>query len=98
MTPLHPRLSDRQEAVLLLLADGHGLGEIAERLGTTTRAVRRLRDRARCELDAATTTQAVATVVRLRADSPDSGRPDTTRSDSDRLPIGSQRSERQGVN
>ena len=67
MTPIHPRLTDRQERVLVLLGDGFGLGEIAGQLGTTTRAVRRLRDRARCELDAATTTQAVAIVVRLRS-------------------------------
>ena len=66
MTPIHPKLSDRQERVLLLLGDGFGLGEIAAQMDTTTRAVRRLRDRARCELDAATTTQAVAIVVRLR--------------------------------
>jgi DNA-binding CsgD family transcriptional regulator len=70
VTPLHPRLSPRQEEVLLLLGDGRGLGEIASLMGTSTRAVRRLRDRARCELDAATTTQAVAIVVRMRSGQP----------------------------
>lgn len=68
MVPVHPRLTERQELVLVMLGDGLGLGEIAARLEppTTARAVRRIRDRARCELGAATTTHAVAIVVRLR--------------------------------
>jgi DNA-binding CsgD family transcriptional regulator len=66
VTPLTPALSDREELVLLMLADGHGLREIADRLGVSGRVVRRDRDRARCKLEASTTTHAVAIVVRLR--------------------------------
>jgi DNA-binding CsgD family transcriptional regulator len=52
--------------VLLLLGDGLGLGEIAARLGISEWTARTYRDEARRRLDARTTAQAVAIVVRER--------------------------------
>jgi DNA-binding CsgD family transcriptional regulator len=66
VTPLHPCLTSREETVLLLIGDGHGLREIATCLGVSWRVARRDRDRARVKLEAVTTTHAVAIVVRLR--------------------------------
>ena len=66
MTPLSPALTHREEQVLLLIGDGRGLREIATSLGVSWRVARRDRDRARVKLEAATTTHAVAIVVRLR--------------------------------
>jgi DNA-binding CsgD family transcriptional regulator len=66
VTPLSPALTCREERVLLMLADGHGLREIATCLGVSWRIARRDRDRARVKLEAVTTTHAVAIVVRLR--------------------------------
>lgn len=68
MTPLVAALSAREEAVLLALGDGAGLREIAAMLGTTERATRRIRDRARARLGAVTTTHAVALVIAARRD------------------------------
>lgn len=59
-------LTDRQERVLLLLAEGHGLREIARILGVSPHTVRVHRDDARRRLDARTTTHAVAIVLRRR--------------------------------
>ena len=67
MTSGQPALSPRQEQVLLLLGDGLGLGEIAARLGISEWTVRTYREEARRRLDARTTAQAVAIVVRRRA-------------------------------
>ena len=67
MIPRHPDLSARQEQVLLLLGDGLGLGEIAERLGLSEWTVKTHRDEGRRRLQARTTTQAVAIIVRQRA-------------------------------
>jgi len=67
VTPRHPDLSARQEQVLLLLGDGLGLGEIAERLGLSEWTVKTHRDEGRRRLQARTTTQAVAIIVRQRA-------------------------------
>jgi DNA-binding CsgD family transcriptional regulator len=62
-----PVLSPRQEQVLLLLGEGLGLGEIAGQLGISEWTVRTYRDEARRRLDARTTAQAVAIVVRQGA-------------------------------
>jgi DNA-binding CsgD family transcriptional regulator len=70
MTPLTPVLSDREELVLLMLADGHGLREIADRLGVTVWTIRAHRDNAKRKLCVGTTTHAVAIVVRMRAEAP----------------------------
>ena len=67
MTPLLEALTEREEAVLLLIADDLGLREIAQRLGISPRTVRGHRDSARKKLDVHTTTAAVAIVVRHRA-------------------------------
>ena len=60
-------VSARQEEVLLLIGDGFGLGEIAERLGLSEWTVKTHRDEGRRRLQARTTTQAVAIIVRRRA-------------------------------
>jgi DNA-binding CsgD family transcriptional regulator len=65
MTPRQPALSPRQEEVLLLLGDGLGLGEIAQRLGLSEWTVKTHRDEARRRLNARTTAQA-AVLVRER--------------------------------
>jgi DNA-binding CsgD family transcriptional regulator len=68
--PVTPRcrgVSARQEEVLLLIGDGFGLGEIATRLGVSEWTVRTHRDEGRRRLQARTTTQAVAIIVRLGA-------------------------------
>ncbi len=67
MTPLCGRLTAREEAVLLMLADGYGVGEIASRLGITPWTVAAHRANARRKLAARTTAHAVAIVVRLRS-------------------------------
>lgn len=67
MTPVIAALTDREEQVLLLLADGCGVGEIAKRLGITEWTVKAHRANARQKLDATTTAHAVAIVIRLRA-------------------------------
>ena len=66
MTPLAPELTTLEEQVLLLLADGLGMREIACRLGLTERQAIRRRDAARAKLDRPTTTAAVAYLVTLR--------------------------------
>lgn len=55
------------EEVLLLIGDGLGLGEIATQLGVSEWTVRTHRDEGRRRLQARTTTQAVAIIVRLQA-------------------------------
>lgn len=66
MTPIVAELSEREEQVVLLLADGFGVGEIAKRLGITPWTVKSHRENARRKLRASTTAHAVAIVVRLR--------------------------------
>lgn len=58
MTARRPALSPRQEQVLLLLGDGLGLGEIAERLGLSEWTVKTHRDEGRRRLNARTTAHA----------------------------------------
>lgn len=68
--PVAPRcreVSARQEEVLLLIGDGFGLGEIATRLGVSEWTVRTHRDEGGRRLQARTTTEAVAIIVRQRA-------------------------------
>jgi len=66
VTPLLPAITDREEAVVLLIADGLTHREIAARLGITTWTVKAHRDSARRKLDASSTAHAVAIVVRAR--------------------------------
>lgn len=66
MTPLLEELTCREEQVLLLIGDGLGLREIAERLAISWWTARNHRDRARAKLRASTTTQAAVMVARLR--------------------------------
>jgi len=66
VTPLAPELTTLEETVLLLLADGFGMREIAARLGITERQAIRRRDTAREKLGRPTTTAAVAYLVTLR--------------------------------
>jgi DNA-binding CsgD family transcriptional regulator len=58
------RLTDRQRAVLRLTADGHGLREIAQELGTSTHTARHHRDAAVRRLGARSLPHAVALLVR----------------------------------
>ncbi len=67
MTPVLGSLTCREEAVLLLLAEGFGEREIAARLGVTVWTVRGHRASARRKLCACTTAQAVAIIVAARA-------------------------------
>ena len=67
MTPLLDVLSEREEAVLLMLAEDHGIREIAHQLGVSARTARRDREQALAKLKVHTTTAAVAIVIRLRA-------------------------------
>jgi DNA-binding CsgD family transcriptional regulator len=67
MTSCRPVLSPRQEQVLLLLGDGLGLGEIAERLGLSEWTVKTHRDEARRRLNARTTAQAAVLVREHRS-------------------------------
>lgn len=57
-------LTPREREVLLLLAEGHGLREIADRLSLSWWTVKTHKDNARHKLGAVTQTQAVAMVVR----------------------------------
>jgi len=66
MTPLLPGITDREEAVVLLIADGLSHTEIATRLGITRWTVKAHRDNARRKLEARTTEHLVAIVVRTR--------------------------------
>lgn len=66
MTPLMPELTALEEQVLLLLADGCGIREIAHRLGLSERQAIRRRDAAREKLGKPTTTAAVAFLVTVR--------------------------------
>lgn len=68
MTPLCPNLSEREELVLLLIGDGLGLREIAERMDISTRMARRDREQAIHKLGACSQTQAVAILIRLRVE------------------------------
>lgn len=68
MTPLLVELSPREEQVILLFADGLGHREIAVRLDISPLTVRDYTREARRKLGAATIAQAVAIVVRARAD------------------------------
>jgi len=70
VTPLHPCLTHREEQVLLLIGDGHGLREIACQLGLSVWTIRDHRDNGKRKLRATTTTHAVAIVVRLRQGEP----------------------------
>lgn len=67
MTPLLDRLSEREEAVLLLLAEGFGQREVASRLGITAWTVKAHVASGRRKLGASSTTHAVAIVIRSRA-------------------------------
>lgn len=66
MSPIVPEITEREERLLLLLADGHGLREIAVLMQITELRARKVRDEARRRLGLATTTAAVAHVVRAR--------------------------------
>ena len=66
MTPLLSQLTEREEQVLMLLAEGLGLREVGRRLTISHWTVRDHRDNARTKLGASTTTQAVAMVIRAR--------------------------------
>lgn len=65
MTPLLEQLTAREETVLLMLGDGHGLREIGRRLGISHWTVKSHRDNGRRKLGAPTTT-AAAVIVRER--------------------------------
>lgn len=67
MTPRLPELTDREETVLDLIADGFGMREIADRLGITEHTARKHRDNAVRSLAAVTQTQAVAILIRARS-------------------------------
>lgn len=67
MTPQLELLSDREEAVLVLLSEGLGLREIAARLDISPWTVKSHRANARRKLGATTQTQAVAIVVAARS-------------------------------
>ncbi len=56
-------LTPRERTVLLLIADGIGLREIAHRLGVQPCTVRHHRDSARGKLGAATTTHAIVLLI-----------------------------------
>lgn len=66
MSPIVPEITEREERLLLMLGDGHGLREIAAALGITELRARKIRDQARRRLDLPTTTAAVVYVVRAR--------------------------------
>ena len=65
MTPVCPELTDREEAALMLTGDDLADKAIAERLGTSERAVRRAMARARGKLGVASTRAATARVREL---------------------------------
>lgn len=67
VTPLLACLTDREEAVLLLLSEGFSQREIGTRLGVSAWTVKAHRDNARRKLRASSTTHAVAILVRARA-------------------------------
>lgn len=70
VTPLLDSLTEREEEVILLIADGFGLREIGERLGISWWTARDYRDQAREKLGATTQAHAVAIVLRARAAHP----------------------------
>lgn len=67
MSPIVPEITEREERLLLLLGDGHGIREIASQLGVSELRAVKIRKSACQRLGAATTTAAVAHVVRARA-------------------------------
>lgn len=69
MTPLLVAITEREEEILLLLGEGLGEREIAVRLGISRWTVRAHRSNARRKLNAITTTQAVAIVIRAQRES-----------------------------
>lgn len=60
-------LTEREEQVLLMLARGHGIREIAAELGVSQWTARHHRANARMKLEAANQTHAVAIFVASRA-------------------------------
>lgn len=66
MTPVLLVLTDREEAVLALIADGLSYHEIGVRLAIQPSTVRHHRDNARVKLGAASTAHAVALLIRAR--------------------------------
>ncbi len=66
MAPVFPDLTNRQEEVLGLTADGLTLGEIAHRLGIAVPTVRKHRDHAVALLGAPNTTAAAVLFDRRR--------------------------------
>ena len=66
MTPVSPDLTDRQEQVLLLIGEGHGIREIARLLGLSEHTVKRHRENGIRALGARNQTNAVMLLVRLR--------------------------------
>lgn len=70
MTPLLMAITDREEQVLLMIADGRSYDEIGVTLGITERTVRAHRENARRKLNAASTSHAVAIIVRIRSGTP----------------------------
>lgn len=67
MTPLLSAITEREEIVLLLLADGHSYREIAGQMAVSPWTVKAHRDNARRKLGASSTVHAVAIVLRARA-------------------------------
>ena len=67
MTPLLASLTPREEAVLLLRAEGLGIREVAHRLGITDNAARKHRDNAVRKSGRGSEVAAVAELIRLRA-------------------------------
>jgi DNA-binding NarL/FixJ family response regulator len=70
VTPVLDKLTTREESVLLVYAEGGGLGEAASRLGISELQARRARDRARLKLGACNTTAAVVQLVLARTARP----------------------------
>lgn len=67
MTPLVDALTEREEQVLLMLARGYGIREIAAELGVSQWTARHHRASARMKLEAANQTHAVAILMASRA-------------------------------
>ncbi len=66
LAPVLDVLTDRQERVLELTAEGLAIKEIAGRMGCSERTVKNLRDQALQRLDAPSTVRAVAIYVKAR--------------------------------